>query len=142
MLVDGVKKKSEQKSIIIGESEGGDGKKSLYPRKKYPSDDRIKIGIPKNTRLYDFVLGYEKRIKIAGDANIPAWKKLDELVGIVEQTREEWAERIFEEFIIRMGVFYPEKTEKLRKLRQLIIWQILDGEELADAYYTSLKTLR
>lgn len=132
MLVDSVKKKSEQKSI--NDSEGTPGK-PMSTSKLSTSDSRMTIKIPKNTKLYDFLSVDKNYIKKA------KWEALEQVLEIAQQTKEDYAEKIFDEFVIRMGFFYPEKTEKLKKLRQLILWQIIMGEQLTEEYYKKLEEL-
>ena len=98
---------------------------------------RINIRIPKQSRIYEFLYGDTPG---KNNSNKTKWRQLDELLEIAEQAKEEWAERIFDEFVSRMCLFYPAKEKDLKQLRQLILWQILEGEELSDAYYD--KTLR
>jgi len=127
--------KTRKQTLIMGE---GDKEKTVSTSKVSTSKGRFDMRIPKNTKLYEFLSVDKKEY----NCREPAWKKLEDMLIIAEQTRDEWAEKIFEEFIIRMNIFFPDKTEKLRKLRQLVFWQILSGEELTDAYYESLKKLR
>lgn len=127
--------KTRKQTLINGE---GNTKNVSVPENLGHSDTRIKVQIPKNTKLYEFLKYPKKKY----NCRQPAWKKLEELLIISEQSREEWAEKIFDEFIIRLALFFPDKKEQLQKIRQLVIWQILEGEELTDAYYESLKKLR
>lgn len=135
MIDDGVKTKTRKQTLII---DGGQEENSMIPKVLVPSGARIRLHIPNNTKLYEFLNGTKNKYNYQE----PAWKKLEDMLIIAQQSKDEWAEKIFEEFIIRMNLFFPDKTEKLRKLRQLVIWQIIDGEELTDAYYESLKKLR
>ena len=135
MIDDGVIPKTRKQTLITAEGQIENGK---YPQVKGTLEHTIKVRIPKTTKLYDYLYGHEQKY----NCREPAWKKLEDILIIAEQTRDEWAEKIFEEFIIRMNLFFHEKTEKLRKIRQLVIWQILCGEELTEAYYESLKKLR
>lgn len=135
MIDDGVKTKTRKQTLISAAGHLENGK---YPQPVGTLESTTKVRIPKSTKLHDYLYGHEQKY----NCREPAWKKLEELLNIAEQSRDEWAEKIFEEFIIRMNLFFPEKTEMLRKIRQLVIWQILDGEELTEAYYESLKKLR
>lgn len=91
--------------------------------------DRTTLHVPRDSKLW--------KIASEGDNSKPKWQKIEE--RIID--REDWAEKIFEEFVARISVLYPEKKEKLKELRALILWQILDGEELTDVYYEKLKKL-
>lgn len=91
--------------------------------------DRTTIHIPRDSKLW--------KIATEGDKSKPKWQKIEE--RIVD--REDEAEKIFEEFVARISVIYPEKKEKLKELRALILWQILCGDGLTDAYYEKLKKL-
>lgn len=135
MIDDGVKSKTRKQTLITAKGYIENGK---YPQVAGTLGSTTKVRIPKSTKLHDYLYGHEQKY----NCRQPAWRKLEDLLNIAEQTRDEWAEKIFDEFIIRMTVFFPEKIESLKKLRQLVIWQILRGEELTDAYYESLKKLR
>jgi hypothetical protein len=135
MIDDGEIPKTRKQTLIIKE---GQVENRMYPEVLGTSGARIKVHIPKNTRLYDFLNVPKNKY----NCREPAWKKLEDMMIIAQQSKDEWAEKIFEEFIIRMNLFFPDKTEKLRRIRQLVIWQILGGEELTEAYYESLKKMR
>lgn len=100
------------------------------------SDERIDIRIPKNSEIFRFLYVDNKQTRLS------KWRQLDNLVRIAIETREDLAERCFDEFVIRLGMLYPEKIENIKKIKQLILWQILNGEELTEAYYDALKKLR
>ncbi|KPQ42211.1 MAG: hypothetical protein MPEBLZ_03233 [Candidatus Methanoperedens nitroreducens] len=91
--------------------------------------DRTTLHVPRDSKLW--------KIATEGDDTKPKWQKIEERIT----DREEWAVNIFEEFVARMSVLYPEKKDKLRDLRPLVLWQILDGQELTDNYYKKLKKL-
>ncbi len=89
--------------------------------------DRTTLHVPRDSKLW--------KIASEGNDSKPKWQKIEE--RIID--REDWAVKIFEEFVARMSVYYPEKKEKLKELRALILWRILNEEDLPDAYYEKLK---
>lgn len=48
---------------------------------------------------------------------------------------------IFDEFVARIGIFYPDKKDKIEKLRALILWHIIGDEELTEAYWKKLREI-
>lgn len=108
-------------------------KKNGVDTKNGDTKARIDIKIPKQSRIYDF-LYVDKSCK---ETEKPKWQRLEELLDIATQMKYDWAEKIFDEFVGRLALFYPEKREDLKKLRSLVLWQILEGEELSDEYYSN-----
>lgn len=132
MLGDGVNKKSEQKSII-GDMETVE--KPLSPLILSPSKERMTIKIPKKSKIFRLLEGDKDTNKLA------YWEKLDRLVTIADLAEEEMADRLFNEFLVRMELYYPDKIEKLKTLRALILYRIICGEELPEKYYKILEKL-
>lgn len=108
-------------------------KKNGVDMKNVDTKARIDIRIPKQSRIYDY-LYVDKSCR---DNEKPKWQRLDELLEIATQMKYDWAEKIFDEFVGRLALFYPDKRDALRKLRSLVLWQILEGEELSEEYYSS-----
>ena len=103
--------------------------------KMYPDDERINIKIPKNSKIYQFLYGYKTTIKN------PIYSQLDLILDIATQTRYDRVEEEFNRFMDTINKLYPEKAHKIEKLRALILWHILDEQELTDYYYEKLKEL-
>src|SRR3990170_6496717 len=99
MIDDGVIPKTRKQTLII---EGGQEINSVVPKVLVPSGERIRVHIPKNTKLYEFLNGTKNKY----NCQEPPWKKLEDMLIIAQQSKDEWAETIFEEFIIRMNLFF------------------------------------
>lgn len=97
--------------------------------------ERIDIRIPKTSKIYQYLY-----VDTTGD-DTPKWRRLDALVTQAEQNSGDQVSQIFEEFKARIRVFYPEKIQKIEKLRALILWHILWDEHLTDTYWEKLKEL-
>ncbi|MDW7733708.1 MAG: hypothetical protein SCH66_14925 [Methanolobus sp.] len=110
--------------------------KNSVDTKNVDKKARIDIKIPKQSKLYNFLY-----VDNGNNTEKPKWKQLEQLLEIATQTKFEWGEKIYTEFVERMTLFFPEKSEDLQKLRGLVLWQILGGEELSETYYKNLRNL-
>jgi len=99
------------------------------------SQERIDIRIPKTSKIYQYLY-----VDIKG-AETPIWRRLDALLTQAEENSADQVTQIFEEFKARIRVFHPEAVHKIEKLRALILWHILWGEDLPVSYYEKLKEL-
>lgn len=111
------------------------GKNTRIPTKKSPENERINIKIPKNTQIYQYLNGRSTII------NIPKWRRLEALLQVAEQTREDLDTVIFDTFLGSLEKLHPDKIDKLKRLRPLILWHILWDDVLDDEYYDKLKEL-
>lgn len=96
-------------------------------------DDRITIKIPKSSKICQYL-----DVDTKADARAK-WEKLDSLLSVARINAESNGNRIFDDFVLRMGEIYPGKIPRLRNLRALILWHILHGEELPATYWQKLK---
>jgi hypothetical protein len=110
-------------------------KNRMSTSKVSTSDERTDIRIPKNSKIYQYL--YVDNTII----NIPIWKRLDALLSVAEQTREDLDTQIFETFVSTLGKLHPDKIDKIKKLRALILWHILWDEPLDEGYYEKLREL-
>lgn len=99
----------------------------------YTRNGRIIIGIPKTSKLYEYL--YVDTT--AADGTIAA--RLDRLLLIAMQKKENIIISAWEDFVRRILFFYPEKMIALEKLRPLILRKIIQGEKLAEAYWEEIK---
>jgi hypothetical protein len=113
----------------------GTGKKPKDTHKMYTRDDRISIGIPKKSDTYKYLHVFRKGEAIAN------WEKLDLLVKIAETERQNYAIRLFDDFLKNIAYYYPDKKADINMLRPLIIRHILKGETLDNEYYKMLRDL-
>lgn len=133
MLVDQIKKTSIQTSI---ENSEGTEKKPLSTRKLSTQNGRIDIKIPKNSKVFKYLY-----VDSNGQSKLSKWEQLDNLVEIATEMRDDFAEKIFDDFVFRMSAIFPEKKDKLKRLRALILWQIVWGEKQSQEYYKSLEEI-
>lgn len=110
-------------------------KNSMSTSKMRTSEDRFDIKIPKNSKIFQYLDVDNIDIKI------PIYRRLELILDIAEQTRYDRAEEEFEHFMSTITKLYPEKAAQIEKLRALILWHILDEQELTDNYYEKLKEL-
>jgi len=96
-------------------------------------ENRTTVHVPKDSKLYEFL----KKC----DRSKSKWEHIEDVLNKEPETREDWAEKIFQEFVARMTVFYPEKKEKLKELWALVIYKIIYDEPLNEEYYEKLKKL-
>ena len=113
----------------------GTRKNTVYPRNLGTSDDRIKPHIPKNSQIYRFLFGDNEII------NMPIWRRLDLILTQAQTNSDDMVSLIFDEFVARIGIFYPDKKDKIEKLRALILWHIIGDEELTEAYWKKLREI-
>jgi hypothetical protein len=111
------------------------GENTMSPEVLAPKDDRINVRIPKSALLYKYLSGDNPH------DDRPAWQRLDALFTLAEQNKEMYAIKFYDEFVVRMTVFYPDALEDLNKLRPLIIKHILKGNPLDESYYKMLLEL-
>lgn len=98
-------------------------------------DDRITIKLPKKAKLYQYLYvdnTHDKR---------PIWEQLDALFAQAEHNKEEFAITLYDDFIQRVTIFFPDKLEALNMLRPLIIKHLLKGQPLDESYYKMLQEL-
>lgn len=95
----------------------------------------MSIKIPKKSKIYEYLNGDNRQ------NNRPAWRRLDALLSVAEQNDEKYVISIYDEFVSRIGVFFPEKIEELNKLRPLIIKHIIRGLPLDESYYKMIREL-
>lgn len=100
-----------------------------------PRDKRINVRIPENAKLFKYLSGDNPEDKR------PTWQQLDAIFEIAEKNIEEFTIKIYDEFVVRTSVFYPEKVQQLNKLRPLIIKHILKGDPLDESYYEMIREL-
>jgi transglutaminase-like putative cysteine protease len=98
-------------------------------------EERTDIRVPKSSKIHHFLY-----VDTKGDS-IPKWRLLDALLTKAEENSEDQAARIFDAFVSSIAAFYPEKKERIEKLRALILWHILEGEDLAEEYWRNLREL-
>lgn len=96
-----------------------------------PVVDRTTLHIPRDSKLFEIISKM--------DSSIPKWKGIED--RIIENDREKWAEMIFDEFVARMSVYYPEKKEMLQKLWGIVIWKVIYGEQLKEEYIEEIEKL-
>lgn len=113
----------------------GPDKNSMGPRNLGPGDDRIKLHIPKKSKIYEFLYGDNTII------NIPIWRQLDMILDAANHNKDVEVIRIYDEFVKSISVFYPDKVADLNKLRPLIIKHILKGDSLDESYYKEIREL-
>lgn len=101
--------------------------------KKSTPQERIDIRIPKNSEIYQYLY-----VDTRSDVRAK-WQKLESLLAVADVGREDHATMIFEDFIARMSALYPKKEARLKRLRPLVLWHILWGEELEDEYWDKLR---
>jgi preprotein translocase subunit SecD len=111
------------------------GERGVSTSKVSTHKQRIDIRIPENSKIYQYL--YVDNIS----DNKAKWEQLDAILERAERNKDELTIKILDDFINRMGVFYPDKIEALEKLRPLIIRRILKGLPLDEAYYQDLKRL-
>ena len=113
----------------------GTRKNSMSTSKMVTSEDRFDVKIPKNSKIYQYLDVDNIDIKI------PIYRRLELILDIAEQSRYDRAEEEFNRFMDTINKLYPEKAAQIEKLRALILWHILDEQELTDHYYEKLKEL-
>lgn len=107
----------------------------MYTRDLYTRKERIIIGIPKISKLYEFLY------VDTASADGTIWERLDRLLLIASQKEEDLIISAWEDFVRRISFFYPEKRVALEKLRPLIIRKIIRGEKIAEEYWEEIKRL-
>jgi hypothetical protein len=107
----------------------------LSTSKLSTSDDRISIKIPKKAKIYEY-LNVDNR-----QDDRPVWERLDALYAQAEHNKEEFAVTLYDDFVQRITIFFPDKLDQLNKLRPLIIKHLLKGDPLDDSYYEMIREL-
>ena len=125
-------KTSDRNKHIIGKSTA---RKGMSTSKVSTQKDRIDIRIPKTSKIYQYLYVDNTIIKA------PKYKLLDAIISQLERIREDQTVPIVDKFIESIGELYPDKTDKLNKLRPLIIKRILHNDELDESYYKMLREL-
>lgn len=99
------------------------------------SKDRIDIRIPKKSRIY-------KNLYVDNNGNDePKWRRLDAILTRAEDNSADTVTKIFDEFVARIGIYYPEKKKRIEKLRALILWHIIWEEDLPDIYWDKIRSI-
>lgn len=101
--------------------------------KKAKSNGRLDIRIPEKSKIYEF-LDVDNTI-----INIPIWKRLDAILALAEINRDVEAIRIYDEFVKRISVYYPDKVNELDNLRPLFLKRILRGHKLDTLYCEEIR---
>ncbi len=109
--------------------------KPMFPVNLSPTDDRLNLRIPKKAKLYKYLT-----VDNSHDDR-PLWEQTDAVLLAAQHNKEVFTAKIYDVFIKAVGVFYPDKIEKLNKLRPMILRHILKGEKLDESYYKDLKEL-
>jgi hypothetical protein len=107
----------------------------LLPVKLSPTNDRLNLRIPKKAKLYKYLT-----VDNSHDDS-PLWKQTDAILLAAQHNKEVFTAKIYDVFIKAVGVFYPDKIEKLNKLRPMILRHILTGDKLDESSYKDLKEL-
>lgn len=97
------------------------------------SKERIDIRIPKTSKIYEYLY------VDTSPADSAAWKRLDRLLAVAAEKEEEFVIAVWEDFLRRISVLYPEKRERIDQLRPLILRKIILEEELSQEYWDELR---
>ena len=107
----------------------------MFPVNLSPTDDRLNIRIPKKAKLYKYLT-----VDNSHDDS-PLWQQTDAILLAAKHNKEVFTTKLYDVFVKAVGVFYPDKIEKLNKLRPMILRHILKEEKLDENYYKGLKEL-
>lgn len=87
---------------------------------------RTTIKIPKNSLIYHYLRVDTHKGTVTD--------KLNSLLRSANNNRNEYSQKYLDFFIEQLVILYPEKKEKIRNIRQLVIWHILSNDELTEEY--------
>ena len=122
-----IKRKNQADSQLSTEKE------AMYTSKMYTSHDRIVIGIPKSSKIYEYLY------VDTASTDSAMWQRLDWLLAVASQKEEALIISAWEDFVRRISFFYPEKRIKLDQLRPLILRAIIKGEKLSEDFWEELR---
>lgn len=92
---------------------------------------RTTLHLPLDSKLFKIISETESKE--------PKWKVIED--RILETDRDVLVELIFNEFVMRISLFYPEKKEKLMKLYGLALLKIVYGEKLKESYIKEIEKI-
>jgi hypothetical protein len=92
---------------------------------------RTSLHVPTDSKLFKIISETESKE--------PKWKLIED--RLLETDRDELCELIFNEFVSRLCLFYPEKKEKLMKLYGLVMLKIIYGDKLKEAYIKEIEKI-
>jgi len=92
-------------------------------------ETRMQLKIPKESMINDFIDRTSK---------IPLYKQIEKYIIAAEANKKQYSIQIYDEFVMRISIFYPEKRLTFDKLRPYIFRHILNGEVLNKDYYEEM----